>query len=106
MTRLHARFVKERIAVAPNNASAWNYLRGILDHTKTPYSELQSFVMPYSLPQTPLGTPPEVLDLENPLPSKEAHLPCVAAIEFMADIYEMAGNDGLIKATEVRYMCV
>lgn len=88
--------------MAPNNASAWNYLRGVLDHAKIPYSELQVFVMPYSLPQPPFGTPPEVVDLENPLPSKEAQLPCVAAVEFMSDIYEAAG-DGLMKATEVRY---
>jgi protein farnesyltransferase/geranylgeranyltransferase type-1 subunit alpha len=102
---LHTRFVKERIAVAPNNASAWNYLRGILEHAEMPYSELQTFVMPYSLPQYSFDTPPEVVDLENPLPSKEAQLPCVAAIEFMADVYEATGGDDLMKATEVIY-CV
>jgi protein farnesyltransferase/geranylgeranyltransferase type-1 subunit alpha len=102
ITSSHKSFVKERIAVAPNNASAWNYLRGILDHDKIPYSELQAFVTPYSLPQPPFGTPPEVVDLENPLPSKEAQLPCVAAIEFMADIYEAAGDDDLMRAAEVR----
>lgn len=94
-------FVKERIALAPNNASAWNYLRGILDHAAIPYAELQAFVMPYSLPRPLFGTPPEVVDLENPLPSKDAQLPCVAAIEFMADIHEASGGDELTKAVEL-----
>lgn len=99
---MYNRFVKERIAIAPNNASVWNYLRGVLDHAKIPYSELQAFVLPYSLSQPPLGTPPEVVDLESPLPSKDSQLPCVAAVEFMADIHEAAGE--LVKATEVGYV--
>ncbi|KAG1748314.1 uncharacterized protein EDB91DRAFT_1079298 [Suillus paluster] len=101
IVRRELAFVKERIAIAPNNASAWNYLRGVLDHSKIPYSDLQAFVMPYSLPQTPFGTPPEVVDLESPLPSKDAQLPCVAAMEFMADIHEAAGGEELIKSTEL-----
>ncbi|KAI5116647.1 hypothetical protein M0805_000407, partial [Coniferiporia weirii] len=28
-------FAKEKIALAPNNASAWNYLRGVLEHSGT-----------------------------------------------------------------------
>ncbi|KAG2343035.1 protein prenylyltransferase [Suillus weaverae] len=101
IVRRELAFVKERIAIAPNNASAWNYLRGVLDHAKIPYSELQAFVLPYSLPQLPLGIPPEVVDLENPLPSKDSQLPCVAAVEFMADIHEAAGGGDLVKATEL-----
>jgi hypothetical protein len=97
------RFAKERIAIAPNNPSVWNYLRGVLDHAKIPYSKLQAFVLPYSLPQPPLGTPPEIVDLESPLPSKDSQLPCVAAIEFMADIHEAAGGDDSVKAVEVGY---
>jgi protein farnesyltransferase/geranylgeranyltransferase type-1 subunit alpha len=76
----------------------------VLDHAKIPYSELQAFVLPYSLPQPPLGTPPEVVDLESPLPSKDSQLPCVAAVEFMADIHEAAGGSDLVKATEVGYV--
>ncbi|KAH7928588.1 protein prenylyltransferase [Leucogyrophana mollusca] len=94
-------FVKQSISVAPNNASAWNYLRGILDHNGTPYSDLQTFVNPYSVPHTLEETAEGVVDLENPLPSKESHLPAVAAIEFMADIYEKEGGDSLMKATEL-----
>ncbi|KAG2356077.1 hypothetical protein BDR07DRAFT_1453554 [Suillus spraguei] len=52
---------------------------------------LQAFVLPYSLPQPPLGTPPEV----------DSQLPCVAAVEFMADIHEAAGGGDLVKATEL-----
>jgi protein farnesyltransferase/geranylgeranyltransferase type-1 subunit alpha len=42
-----------------------------------------------------------VVDLEQPLPSKGADLPCSAAIEFLADIYEMEGGESTLKATEV-----
>lgn len=101
---LSSSFVKTKIAIAPNNASAWNYLRGILDKTKTPYSIVQSFVTPYSVPhpeqhEAPLG---DVVDLEDPLPSSGAQLPCVAAIEFVADIYETNGGEDLMKAIEVQ----
>jgi len=95
-------FVKQYITKAPNNASAWNYLRGVLEHSKIPFSELQIFVTPYTLPQpSEDDAPAEVIDLENPLPSKLAQLPCVAAIEFLADVHEAAGGDSIMKATEL-----
>ncbi|KAF8137413.1 hypothetical protein EV363DRAFT_1428312 [Boletus edulis] len=96
-------FVKTKIATAPNNASAWNYLRGMLDHSKTPYSILRSFVGPYSVPHPEQheASLEDVVDLENPLPSPGAQLPCVAAIEFLADIYETTGGDDLMKAIEL-----
>lgn len=99
--------MKTKIAIAPNNASAWNYLRGILDHSKTSYSNLRSFATPYSVPRSEQHEAPgDVVDLEDPLPSPGAQLPCVAAIEFMADIYEGTGGDDLMKATEVRWRSV
>ncbi|KAF7965616.1 hypothetical protein HWV62_42641 [Athelia sp. TMB] len=94
-------FVKEAISTAPNNPSAWNYLRGILDYTQTPYSTLQLFVQPYTVTREPGEDMTEVIDLENPAPSKEAQLPCTAAIEFLADIHEVEGGDDLMKATEL-----
>jgi hypothetical protein len=94
-------YVKHSISQAPNNASAWNYLRGVLDHGHTPYSTLQLFVQPYSVPRSPDEAVAEVVDLENPPPSKGSQLPCPAAIEFLADIYESEGGNGLLKATEV-----
>lgn len=96
--------MKQKIAIAPNNASAWNYVRGVLDHSKTPYSTLRSFVIPYSVPHPEQheAPPEDVVDLEDPLPSPGAQLPCVAAIEFLADIYETNGGDDLTKAIEVR----
>lgn len=97
-------FVKESIAKVPNNASAWNYLRGILDHTQTPYSTQLIFVQPYTVPRDD-NVVPEIVDLENPLPSKGAQLPCNGAVEFLADIYEAEGGDSLTKATEVRGGC-
>jgi hypothetical protein len=97
-----ARFVKAKISLAPNNASAWNYLRGILDHNNVPYSRLHDFVRPYSLSA---GEPNvDVLDLDNPLPSKGAQLPCPAAVEFLADIYEQEGGDNTLKAVEVGFV--
>jgi len=103
VVRRELTFVKTKIAIAPNNASAWNYLRGILDHTKTPYSIVRSFVTPYSVPHPDEhGAPPEdIVDLEDPLPSPGAQLPCVAAIEFVADIYEADGGDDLMEAIEL-----
>lgn len=93
-------YVKEQIAVAPNNASAWNYLRGVLETTRTPFEELTSFVEPYTASQRP-APGEEVVDLDNPLPTERAELPCVAALEFMADAYEKRGGDSVPKAVEV-----
>jgi protein farnesyltransferase/geranylgeranyltransferase type-1 subunit alpha len=97
--------------LAPNNASAWNYLRGILDITSTPYASTLDFVLPYADITTPRSDEPpitfsteEVVDLENPLPSKGAHLPAVAAIEFLADIYESVGGETKQRAIDVRPM--
>ena len=91
--------MKQNISLAPNNPSAWNYLRGVLDHNKIPYATLQAFVTPYSIAQ-PVGDD-EVVDLDHPLPSKTAELPCAAAIEFLADVYEREGGDSVHKATQV-----
>ncbi|EIW54989.1 protein prenylyltransferase [Trametes versicolor FP-101664 SS1] len=93
-------YVKEQIAVAPNNASAWNYLRGVLETTRTPFEELTSFVEPYTASQRP-APGEEVVDLDNPLPTERAELPCVAALEFMADAYEKRGGDSVPKAVEI-----
>jgi hypothetical protein len=45
----------------------------------------------------------DILDLENPPPSKGAELPCAAAIEFMADVHEASGKEGVSKAVEVHH---
>ncbi|KAG8993310.1 CAAX geranylgeranyltransferase alpha subunit [Tulasnella sp. JGI-2019a] len=86
---------KESISVAPNNASAWNYIRGVLQKTGTPFESLEMFVLPYTQPQlqsqqkaTGSGSAQEeTIDLENPAPSRSASLPCPLAIEFLADVY-------------------
>ena len=100
----HSRYTKDQIALAPNNPSAWNYLRGILEHSSTPFSTLRVFVEPYTKPQSPESSASkeeEILDLENPAPSPTAELPCVAALEFLADIYEKGEEKE--KAVEVRW---
>ncbi|KAG8884780.1 CAAX geranylgeranyltransferase alpha subunit [Tulasnella sp. 331] len=97
---------KESISVAPNNASAWNYLRGVLQKSGTPFETLETFVTPYTRPQPNQATSTsnldqgeETIDLENPAPSKTASLPCPLAIEFLADIYveKAAGAKGVDK---------
>jgi protein farnesyltransferase/geranylgeranyltransferase type-1 subunit alpha len=50
--RRELRYTKEKIALAPNNLSAWNYLRGVLDKTGKKYGEknleLEEFAILYS----------------------------------------------------------
>ena len=96
-------FAKEKIALAPNNASAWNYLRGVLDNSGMPYAFLSQFAQMYAV-ERPEGQAVEeevVVDLENPRPSRGAELPCAYAIEFLADVYEAAGGDEKSKAVPV-----
>ncbi|KZT69178.1 protein prenylyltransferase [Daedalea quercina L-15889] len=92
-------FAKEKIALAPNNPSAWNYLRGVLEHTKTPLSALTTFVQLYTVSSPSIA--PEVMDLDNPVPTEGAQLPCVNALEFQADIYEQEGGTQITKAVEI-----
>ncbi|KAI0631274.1 protein prenylyltransferase [Trametes polyzona] len=93
-------FTKEKIALAPNNPSAWNYLRGVLEFTNTPFEELVAFVEPYAVSEQP-ASGEDIVDLDNPLPSAEAELPCVAALEFLADAYEKRGGESIAKAVEI-----
>lgn len=86
---MDVRYTKEKISLAPNNLSPWNYLRGILDRTKTPYESIEEFVLPYTESE---GEPNSVVDLDNPPPSKGAQLPAVPAVEFLADIRESQGR--------------
>jgi protein farnesyltransferase/geranylgeranyltransferase type-1 subunit alpha len=95
------RFVKGKIALAPNNASAWNYLRGILNYAHMPYSMQAAFVEQYVVDEVDADAD-RVLDLENPPPSEGAQLPCPAAIEFMADIHEAKDKEGISEAVKVR----
>ena len=54
----------------------------------------------YTRPSDPDAV--DIVDLDNPPPSKQAELPCTAAIEFLADVYEQEGKGSVTKATEVR----
>ena len=73
-----------------------------MEFTNTPYSELATFVRPYSVayPLTE-DSESEPVDLDNPGPTLGANLPCPAAIEFLADMYEAEGGDNVKKATDV-----
>lgn len=98
-------YVKHSISLVPNNPAAWNYLRGILQHTARPFSSVRDFIRPYTLP-APVSLEyrsRDIVDLENPPPAEDAELPVPAAIELMADIWEEEGTkEGLDKASEVR----
>ena len=72
----------------------------MLDQNHIPYSTVQSFVQPYSVSHSEDEN--DVVDLENPQPLKSAQLPCAAAIEFLADIFEHEGGDSMSSAIEVR----
>jgi len=82
-------YTKGKISLAPNNLSPWNYIRGVLDRTKTPYESIEEFVLPYTKPEENHDS---VVDLDNPPPSKGAQLPAVPAVEFLADIRESQGR--------------
>ncbi|THH11951.1 hypothetical protein EW145_g356 [Phellinidium pouzarii] len=104
VVRRELTFVKEKIALAPNNASAWNYLHGVLEHSETPFAMLEQFVLPFTSSSPTIrgeGKEESVVDLENPRPSPGADLPCPAAIEFLADIHEAAGGDEIPKAVSL-----
>lgn len=95
------RYAKEAISIAPNNPSAWNYLRGVLDLTHTPYTTLRTFVQPYTTKRDPDAPLPEEVDLDDPLPGEGAQLPCPAAIEFLAEVMEADGQESVKRAVTV-----
>jgi hypothetical protein len=66
-----------------------------------PYSTHAAFVELYVVDAVDEGVD-YVLDLENPPPSEGAQLPCPAAIEFMADVHEARGKEGITEAVKVR----
>lgn len=98
---VYASYTKEKIALAPNNPSAWNYLRGILDHTHTPWSSALDFATPYTQPQPPVSSQEDVVDLDNPKPPTEAVLPCAAALDFLAEAYAKEGGEATKKAVQL-----
>ncbi|TFL01666.1 protein prenylyltransferase [Pterulicium gracile] len=101
LARQEILYSKERISLAPNNASAWNYLRGVLDRSGTEYSSLAGFVEPYAGLPGPTASDADTIDTENPAPQPGARLPSVAALEFMADVYEKQGGERLADARKL-----
>jgi protein farnesyltransferase/geranylgeranyltransferase type-1 subunit alpha len=105
-------YVKHSISTVPNNPAAWNYLRGMLQHTARPFSSIKDFIILYTTIPSPSPLSPgsqasdrNIVDLESPPPAEGAELPVPAAIEFMADIWEKEGTkEGLDKASEVRWI--
>ncbi|KIJ25487.1 hypothetical protein M422DRAFT_273526 [Sphaerobolus stellatus SS14] len=96
-------YVKDKIALAPNNDSAWNYLRGFLNFTKTPYSTLREFIIPFTT-EGSVGTfNKSTLNLEDPPPSEGSQLPCPAALEFLAEIHEEQPQKATIEHAVVLY---
>ena len=92
-------YVKHSISIVPNNPAAWNYLRGILQHTAQPFSFIKDFIVLYTATTIPSSLPGfdrNVVDLENPPPAERAELPVPPAIEFMADIREHERDQGRV----------
>lgn len=81
------RYAKQGISLAPNNPSSWNYLRGVLTHTGTPFASQRDFARLYASPRSG-SERGDIVDLDNPPPSDDAELPCIHAMEFLADIFE------------------
>ncbi|GAA5861936.1 hypothetical protein JCM3774_001358 [Rhodotorula dairenensis] len=73
------RYAKEKLAISPNNPSAWNYLRGIMKRLQRPLSTYSDFVKPLAL-NTPATVP-----AGDPAISDKAELPAWLAIEYLAD---------------------
>ncbi|POW20830.1 hypothetical protein PSHT_03053 [Puccinia striiformis] len=76
-------FTKQQILKAPNNPSAWNYLRGVLRRGSRGLNSVEEFVIP-------LTKTAHELDAENSWPidlNKRSDLPVPAAVELLADIY-------------------
>ncbi|KAH9807870.1 hypothetical protein DFH28DRAFT_1000937 [Melampsora americana] len=74
-------WTKRQIYKAPNNLSAWNYLRGVLKIGEIPLSALDDFVIP-------LTKSSAILSLEIGWPTElnpQSDLPVVNAVEFLAD---------------------
>lgn len=65
-----------------------------------PYSTQATFAGLYVVDAVKAGNE-DVLDLENPPPSQGAELPCPAALEFMADVHEAKGKEGVAEAVKV-----
>ncbi|GAA5945260.1 hypothetical protein JCM1841_000945, partial [Sporobolomyces salmonicolor] len=72
-------YAKGKLAISPNNPSAWNYLRGVLTRLSLPLTTAIPFATPLAL-NTPLSMPPN-----EPAVSEKAELPAWLAIEFLAD---------------------
>jgi hypothetical protein len=66
-----------------------------------PYATQAAFAELYVVDAVDAGIDDDVLDLENPPPSRGAELPCAAALEFMADVHEAKGKEGVPEAVKV-----
>ncbi len=73
-----------------------------MDHTQIPFTTLIPFAELYAVPRVPAsGGAEEVIDLENPGPSPDAVLPCVAAMDFLAEAKAREGGEGTANAIKI-----
>ncbi|KAF8155732.1 hypothetical protein B0H34DRAFT_659597 [Crassisporium funariophilum] len=84
------KYTKCKIALAPDNASAWNYLRGVLTHNSVPFSSVSEFVERYTLSYDSFGP-------DNSPVKAQSGGACPAAMEFLADVYETEDSNKSIK---------
>ncbi|KZT60974.1 protein prenylyltransferase [Calocera cornea HHB12733] len=105
-------YTKHAISLAPSNASAWSYLRGLLTplHPTSPtsasrprLSPLLPFARPYTLPtHMQSGLRALTAAQDRPfLPRDGAELPCVEALEFVAEAVVELGPAGVDEAGQL-----
>lgn len=78
ITQREITFAKDKIALAPNNPSPWNYLRGVIDKTNTPFSVHEEFCRKY----TGLDQSDQTDDLQG------AGVVSAQALGFLVEIYD------------------
>lgn len=86
-------YVKEKIYVAPQNQSPWNYLRAILRHTSTPLSNLISFAEAFVTPELLLVFHSNNNNEKEDNEGQENEIKSSHALDFLADAYAEQGEN-------------
>ena len=65
-----------------------------------PFSSQAPFAEPYTVRRAPWDDE-DVVDLDDPKPSADADLPCVSAMDFLAEAYTREGGELVAKAVDL-----
>lgn len=93
-------YVKEKIHLAPQNQSPWNYLRAILRHTSTPLANLVSFAEAFVTPELLLlfhssndNNNNNNKKIDDDDDGRENQIKSSHALDFLADAYAEQGEN-------------